>query len=104
MATDFTSTESDFERNSPVRALNTLLAIYTTLYLVVVGAIHFATSPDASAAVVPQVTSLHVAVTSLPAEPMDGVGGVSGAERNEPEGADVSRECIEGIDTSCIYN
>jgi hypothetical protein len=104
MTTGLTSNESEFERSSPVRALTTLLGVYTTLYLVVVGAIHFATSPDASAAVVPEVTSLHVAVTTLAAEPIGSVGGVSGAELIDPEGPDNSRECTEGIDTSCIYN
>ena len=104
MATGSTSNERDRERSSPVRALTTLLGVYTTLYLVVVGAIHFATSPDASAAVVPEVTSLHVAVTTLRAEPLGSVGGVSGTELIVSDELDNSRECVDGIDTSCIYD
>ena len=104
MATGSASNERGFDRSSPCRALTTLLGVYTTLYLVVVGAIHFATSPDASAAVVPEVTSLHVAVTTLRAEPLGSVGGVSGTELIVAEDLDNSRECVDGIDTSCIYD
>ena len=104
MATNVLSNDTGSERSSPVRALATLLGVYTALYLAVVGAIHFATSPDAAAAVVPEVTSLHVAVTTLTAEPFGSVGGVSATELIDPEGPDSARECIDGIDTSCIYN
>jgi uncharacterized membrane protein len=104
MATGFSSNDGGSERSTPTRALATLLGVYTALYLAVVGAIHFATSPDAAAAVVPEVTSLHVAVTTLAAEPLGTVGGVPGVDLIDPEGTDNSRECIDGIDTSCIYN
>jgi hypothetical protein len=104
MATSFSSNDSGFERSSSVRALATLLGVYTALYLAVVGAIHFATAPDAAANVVPEVTNLHIAMTTLPAEPFGNVGGVSATELIDPEGPDNSRECTDGIDTSCIYN
>ena len=110
MATNFHGNESSrndggSERNSPLKALTTLLGVYTALYLAVVGAIHFATSPDAAAAVVPEVTSLHVTVTTLPVEPFAGAGGVPATRLLEPDADDTdnSRECTEGIDTACIY-
>ena len=104
MATGSSSNDNGFERSSPVGALSTLLGVYTALYLAVLGAIHFATSPDAAAAVVPEVTRLHVTVTTLPAEPFGNVDGVSGTEIIVADEPDNSRECIEGVDTSCIYD
>ena len=103
MAISFLSNESGSRKSSPGGALATLLGVYTALYLGVLGAIHFATSPDAAAAV-PEVTTLHIAVTTLPAEPFGEVGGVSANELIEPETPDNSRECTEAIDTLCTYN
>ena len=106
MATDFSSNDRGSERPSPVNSIATLLGVYTALYLGVVGAIHFATSPEASAAVAPEVTSVHIAVTTLPVEPFVGAGGVPATQLLEPDASDTdySRECTEGIDTSCIDN
>ena len=103
---EFSSNDRGSERPSPVSAIATLLAVYTALYLAVVGALHFVTSPDAAAAVVPEVTSVHIAVTTLPIEPFTGAGGVPVTQLLDADAAEVdnSRECSEGIDTSCIYN
>lgn len=92
------------------RAVVTLLGVYTALYLAVVGIIHFTTSPDAAAAIVPEVTRVHVAEdlakTALPVKPFRGAGGPPAMESIEPEAAegDNSRECTAGTDTECIYN
>jgi hypothetical protein len=53
----------------------------------------------------PGVTSVHIAVTPLAAEPFAGSGGAT-AQLLEPDAAeaDNSRECTDGIDTTCIYN
>ena len=104
MTTGFSSNDSGSERSTQTRALATLLGVYAALYLGIVGAIHFATTPDAAAAVVPEVASLHVAVPMLPAEPSVNVGGVPGTELVAAEEPDNSRECVDGVDTSCIYN
>ena len=104
MTTGFSGNDSGSERSTQTHAIATLLGVYTALYLGIVGAIHFATTPDAAAAVVPEVTSLHVAVSTLPAEPFGSVGGVSGTELIVAEEPDNSRECVDGVDTSCIYN
>jgi hypothetical protein len=104
MATSFSSNDNGSENSTPTRALATLLGVYTALYLAVLGAIHFATSPDVSAAVVPEVKSVQVAVSTLSAEPVGSVSVVSGTEFIDPDGPDNSRECIDGIDTSCIYD
>ena len=106
MGTNFSSIDRGSERPSPVSSIATLLGAYTALYLAVVGAIHFATSPDAAAAVAQDVTNAHIAVATLPVEPFAGAGGVPATQLLEPDAAesDNSRECTEGIDTSCIYN
>ena len=106
MTTGISSNDRGSGRPSPASALATLLGVYTALYLAVVGAIHFATSPDAAAAVAPDVTSVYVAATTLRVEPSPSAGGVPATQLLEPDAADTdnSRECTEGIDTSCIYN
>lgn len=104
MATSTSSNDNGSERRSPVGALTTLLGVYTALYLAVLGAIHFATSPDATAAVVPEVASSHVIATPLPAQPFGSVDGMSGTKIIDAEEPDTTRECTGGVDTSCIYN
>ena len=108
MATSFhrnelSSKDLGTERPSPVSAIATLLGVYTALYLAVVGVLHFATAPDAAAAVVPSVPSAHV--TETLSSPADG-GAVATPSLLEPDAAEEenSRECTGGIDMSCIYN
>jgi len=100
---ELSSNDRGTERPSPVSAIATLLGVYTALYLTVVGVLHFATAPDAAAAVVPNVPSAHVTETlSSPAD----ASAVPATSLLEPDAADDdnSRECTSGIDTSCIYN
>jgi hypothetical protein len=97
------SKDSGTERPSAGSAIATLLGIYTALYLAVVGVLHVVTSPDAAAAVVPNVTSASIVA---PAEPPIGEVNVDATQVLEPDAADEdnSRECVGGNDTSCIYN
>jgi len=102
-----TRKDNDSDRSkTPTGAVITLLSVYTAMYLAVVGIIHFTTSPDAAAAIAPEVTSTHVAVTTLPVEPFRGAGGLPATQRIDPEtaGPDNSRECTAEIDADCFYN
>jgi hypothetical protein len=103
---EFSSNDRGSERPSSVSAIATLLVVYTALYLAVVGAIHFASSPEAAAAVAPDVSSVSITATTLPAEPFAGYAPVPAAQLLEPDAAetDNSRECTDGIETACIYN
>jgi len=92
------------ERSTPTRAVATLLGVYTALYLALVGAIHFASSPDAAAAIAPEGASAPIVVTAGPAEPSADANGSYAVEPTVPDGPDNARECGEDIDTSCIYN
>ena len=104
MATNVSSNDTGSERSSPGGALVTLLGVYAALYLAIVGALHFMTAPDATAAVVPEVTRQQIAAPALPAESFAGASDVSATALFDPEGPDNSSECTDGIDTSCIYN
>ena len=103
---ELSSNDRGTERPSPASAIATLLGIYTALYLAVVGVLHVVTSPDAAAAVVPNVTSASIVAPAKPAEPPIGEVNVDATQFLEPDAADEdnSRECVGGIDTSCIYN
>jgi hypothetical protein len=106
VAKNLSSNDRGTKRPSAVSAIATLLGVYTALYLGVVGVLHFATSPEAAAAVVPAVTSAQIAQPMLPAAPSTGEVSVDATQMVDPDAADEddSRECVGGIDTSCIYN
>ena len=104
METSSTRNDNGSERSTPTRAVATLLGVYTALYLAIVGAIHFATSPDAAAAVAPQATSTRITVIAAPGEPIADTTGVTSTMPAIADDPDNARECTEGIDTSCIYN
>jgi hypothetical protein len=104
METSSTGNDDGSTRSAPTSAVATLLGVYTALYLAVVGAIHFASSPDAVAAVVPEGTSAHNAATAVPAERFADTNGLFAVEPIVADDPDNARECIEGTDTSCIYN
>ena len=88
-------------------AVVTLIGVYTALYLAVVGILHFTTSPDAAAAIVPEVDQrARRQRQRCAAEPVRDAGGPPAPElvELEPGGSDNSRECTSEIDTECIYN
>ena len=97
------SSNTDSGRSSHVGSLVILLAVYAALYLSIAGAIHFVTSPEAVAAVVTKATGAQNAIP-VPAEPAAGGSGASANELVDPEGPDNSRECVDGVDVSCIYD
>lgn len=103
---EFSSNDRGYERPTRGSAIATLVGVYTALYLALVGAIHFASSPEAAAAVAPDVSSVSITATTLPAEPFAGYAGAPATQLLEPDAAetDNSRECTDGIETACIYN
>ena len=104
METSSNRNDNGSERSTPTRAVATLLGVYTALYLALVGAIHFASSPEAVAAIAPEGTSAPITATAVPADPSADTNGLSAMEPIVPDNPDNARECSEGIDTSCIYN
>ena len=75
METSSTRNDDGSERSTPTRAVATLLGVYTALYLALVGAIHFASSPEAVAAVAPEGLSVPIVVPAGPAEPSTETNG-----------------------------
>jgi len=104
MDTSCTRNDNGSERSTPTRAVATLLGVYTALYLAIVGAIHFASSPDAAAAVAPQRTSAPITMPAIPAEPSADANDLSATAPIVPDEPDNARECTGGIDASCIYD
>jgi hypothetical protein len=82
-----------------------VLVVYTALYLAIVGFIHLS-SPDASAAIAPDVAPAHVAATAAAVGPSGSAGESPATRLPDPAtgGTDNSRECITAIDAECIYN
>ena len=94
---------------TPVKAVAALLAIYTAFYLAVVGVIHFMTSPDAMAAIAPDVTAQHAAAPNVPPEAIGASGELPATRLADPAAStatDHSRECArdERVETECIFN
>ena len=93
---------------SSFRATATLVGIYTALYLAFAGLIHFMTSPDAAAAIVPESATAAPTATIEPAATTSAVGGSIATRPLEPatDEADRSRECRldSGDDSACIFN
>jgi hypothetical protein len=104
METSSTCNDNGSERSTPTRAVATLLGVYTALYLTIVGAIHFASSPDAAAAVAPEPTSAPITVAAMPAERSAHANDLAPGAPIVPDEPDNARECTGGIDTSCIYD
>jgi len=104
METSSTGNDNGSERSTPTRAVATLLGVYTALYLAIVGAIHFATSPDAAAAVAPDGAGAPIAVMAMPADRLADTNDASATAPVVPDEPDNARECTVAIDTSCIYD
>jgi hypothetical protein len=104
METSSARTDNGSERSTPTRAVATLLGVYTALYLAIVGAIHFASSPEAAAAVAPGAPSAQMTTRPMPAEPSADANDSSATAPVVPDAPDNARECTGGIDTSCIYD
>jgi hypothetical protein len=104
METTSTRSDNGSERNTPTRAVATLLGVYTALYLTIVGAIHFASSPDAAAAVAPDGTRAPITVPAMAAQPSSATNDSSGTVPVVPDEPDNARECTDGVDASCIYD
>jgi hypothetical protein len=66
---EFYRNDNGSERSTPTRGGRDTARVYTALYLALVGAIHFASSPDAAAAVALEGTRAPITVTAMPAEP-----------------------------------
>jgi hypothetical protein len=75
METSPTRNEHGSEHSTPTRAVATLLGVYTALYLALVGALHFASSPDAAAAVAPEAPIAPIAANAGPADPSAAADG-----------------------------
>jgi len=104
METSSARNDNGSERTTPTRAVATLLGVYTALSLAIVGAIHFASSPEAAAAVAPGAPSAPTTTRAMPAEPSADTSDSSATAPVVPDAPDNARECTEGIDTSCIYD
>jgi hypothetical protein len=98
METSPTRNHGGSERGTPARSVATLLGVYAALYLALVVAFHFASSPDAAAAVAP------IVVTAGRAEPSADTNGSYAVEPAVQDGPDNAREFGEAIDTSRTYN
>jgi hypothetical protein len=95
-------------KKSSFTAAATLLGIYTALYLAFAGLVHFMTSPDAAAAIVPESATAAPTVTAEPAETTRAVGGSIATRPLVPatDETDNARECLleAGIDSACIFD
>lgn len=94
---------------TPAKAIATLLAIYTAFYLAVIGVVHFMTSPDAMAAIAPDVTAQQPAAPNVPPEANGASGETPAARLADPAtstATDNSRECARDarVETECIFN
>jgi hypothetical protein len=89
-----------------LKSVAAVLVVYTALYLAVVGVIHFMSSPDASAAIAPDIATAHVEATAAPVAPSAGNGESPATHQPDPAmgGTDNSPECTTAIDAECIYN
>ena len=89
-----------------IKSLAAVLVVYTGLYLAIVGATHFTSSPDASAAIAPDIASAHVEATAAALTPSEAAGGSPATRLSDPAtgGTDNSRECTTAIEAECIYN
>ena len=96
-------------RGTSFKAVAVLLAIYTAFYLAVVGGVHFMTSPEAMAAIAPDITAQHAAAPNVPPEAIGTSGELPAARLADPATSattDNSRECgrDERGETECIFN
>jgi hypothetical protein len=100
--------DKDFkDTKSTVKAVAVVLGVYTTLYLAIVAGIQFITSsPDALAAIAPEVQTARAAPGAGPLARFMAERGLAAAEVREPgiDETDNARECTAAIDTECIYN
>lgn len=94
---------------TPVKAIATLLAIYTAFYLTVIGVVHFMASPDAMAAIAPDITAQRAAAPHVPPEAIGASGELPAARLADPAtsaATDNARECARDahVETECIFN
>jgi hypothetical protein len=94
---------------TPVKAIATLLAIYTAFYLAVIGVVHFMTSPEAMAAIAPDITAQSAAAPNVPPEAIGASGEMPAPRLADPAtsaATDSSRECARDarVETECIFN
>ncbi|MET0919192.1 MAG: hypothetical protein ABWY07_12310 [Burkholderiales bacterium] len=91
---------------APLKVMAAVLVLYTALYLAIVGVIHFISSPDASAAITPDMATARVEAAAAPVARFGTASGSPSARLPNPAtgGTDNSRECTTAIDSECIYN
>ena len=90
----------------PSQSVAAVLVVYTALYLAIVGVIHFMSSPDASAAIAPDIATAHAR-----RQPRRSPHPQPQADRprhacptRQWEERTTPRECTTAIDAECIYN
>ena len=107
MATNYSRNDNGSGRSgASIKSVAAVLVVYTALYLAIIGATHVMSSPDASAAVAPDIASAHVEATAAAVAPSGAASGSPVTRLPNPAtgGTDNSRECTTAIDTECIYN
>ena len=71
MATNIRVNDIGSERSgASIKSVAAVLVVYTALYLAIIGVVHFMSSPDATAAIAPDIAPAHVAATAAAVAPI----------------------------------